>query len=340
MSAHLDALVRELADAVKGDPDDLPLRLRKAVIFAQSPLTAKIGGSTVAVPVQATGPIPPNGTICWVLESGPRRVLLDAHRTALGGTDHRSLSSARFSQAMTLGPGYSGPSSQTGWDWNGSTVRWGGRILTIAAGRGPLWASAGYFQFAVPADGTVINGTGGAADVTVSGGRIPISIHQALYAVPVIGGGPADYTYRLYGYTSGEFYIPDHAIFICANSENDGVLRTCDGQAIDYWRNVSYLNGWTTYDANHHPGQYRKHNGMVQLRGLIRSGTMGADAFVLPVGYRISDGPDATVNNVHFGVLSNALPGDVWVRGDGGVLIAKGDPAWVELAQITYPAFG
>lgn len=82
MTAHLDALVRELADAVKGDPDDLPVRLRKGVVFAQSPLTVKIGGSAVAVPVQATGTIPANGTVVWVLESGPRRVLLDSQRKA------------------------------------------------------------------------------------------------------------------------------------------------------------------------------------------------------------------------------------------------------------------
>lgn len=81
MTAHLDALVRELADAVKGDADDLPVRLRKGVVFAQSPLTVKIGGSTIAVPVQATGPIPANGTVVWVLESGPRRIMLDAART-------------------------------------------------------------------------------------------------------------------------------------------------------------------------------------------------------------------------------------------------------------------
>lgn len=86
MTAHLDALVRELADAVKGDPDDLPVRLRKAVVDGQSPLAVRIGGSTVAVPVQATGPIPVNGTVVWVLESGPRRVMLDANRAAVLST--------------------------------------------------------------------------------------------------------------------------------------------------------------------------------------------------------------------------------------------------------------
>lgn len=79
MTAHLDALVRELADAVTGDTDDLPVRLRKAVVHAHGPLTVRIGGSTVPVPAAATSvTLPAVGAVVWVLESGPRRICLNS----------------------------------------------------------------------------------------------------------------------------------------------------------------------------------------------------------------------------------------------------------------------
>jgi hypothetical protein len=70
------AAVRELADFLLAGQDDYPPVLRKGVIDTVNPLTAKIGGSAVAVPVQATGPKPVAGAVVWVLESGPRRILL------------------------------------------------------------------------------------------------------------------------------------------------------------------------------------------------------------------------------------------------------------------------
>ncbi len=63
------------------------------------------------------------------------------------------------------------------------------------------------------------------------------------------------------------------------------------------WVNVSLLNGWVVYDNLYGPSGYsglatapliRRKNGVVYLRGLIRSGTLGTPVFQLPVGYRPS----------------------------------------------------
>ena len=52
------------------------------------------------------------------------------------------------------------------------------------------------------------------------------------------------------------------------------------------WQTPTYQNGWVNYDNLYGPAGYRRIGGITYLRGLIRSGTMGAVAFVLPGGYR------------------------------------------------------
>lgn len=54
------------------------------------------------------------------------------------------------------------------------------------------------------------------------------------------------------------------------------------------WIGVSYQNSWVNYGgATYAPVTYFKDkNGMVHLRGLMKSGTCGSTAFTLPAGYR------------------------------------------------------
>jgi hypothetical protein len=62
---------------------------------------------------------------------------------------------------------------------------------------------------------------------------------------------------------------------------------------IEAWKTVGsdggltiFGNNWSPYSASY-PPQYRKRpDGVVELRGLLKSGNTGQSAFVLPVGYR------------------------------------------------------
>lgn len=48
----------------------------------------------------------------------------------------------------------------------------------------------------------------------------------------------------------------------------------------------AYQNGWINYGAPYQVGQYRKRGDIVEVRGLIKSGTIGAVAFTMPAGFR------------------------------------------------------
>ena len=53
------------------------------------------------------------------------------------------------------------------------------------------------------------------------------------------------------------------------------------------WTNASMQNSWVVYDtARYTPGYFKDEHGIVHLRGLIKSGTVGASCFTLPAGYR------------------------------------------------------
>lgn len=55
---------------------------------------------------------------------------------------------------------------------------------------------------------------------------------------------------------------------------------------IPRWIAPTFLNGWTNYGAGFQDAQYRKVGDDVQVRGLIKDGTIGVSAFDLPAGFR------------------------------------------------------
>lgn len=103
------------------------------------------------------------------------------------------------------------------------------------------------------------------------------------------------------------------------------------------WIVPTMTNGWLTYDADpggwSGPGYYKDSAGVVHLRGLIKSGTVGASAFTLPVGYRPADG------NLLIGTISNGAVGRVRVSTDGTVMPeSPSSNAWVALDSISFRA--
>lgn len=74
-----------------------------------------------------------------------------------------------------------------------------------------------------------------------------------------------------------------------------------------------FANGWGNFGASYAPAAYWKdENGIVHLEGLIKGGSLGIAAFVLPPGYR----PD---NDRIFPAYSNNTFGTIQVTTDGSV---------------------
>lgn len=100
------------------------------------------------------------------------------------------------------------------------------------------------------------------------------------------------------------------------------------------WIAPTFQNGWVNYDiATYEPAGYMKDSlGFVHLKGLVKSGTVGAvPVFTLPAGYRPSK------QNL-FPTVANENHGTIYVRPDGVVQVTFGSNAYVSLSGITFKA--
>lgn len=92
------------------------------------------------------------------------------------------------------------------------------------------------------------------------------------------------------------------------------------------WQAPTLLNSWTNYGGGFSEAAYYKDSlGMVHLRGMVRGGAIGSNAFVLPVGYR----PGATLYIA--GVTSGSAVAIISVAPDGVVKFDQGSSAYVSL---------
>lgn len=95
------------------------------------------------------------------------------------------------------------------------------------------------------------------------------------------------------------------------------------------WTNVSLQSGWT-YDGTYSPGSYYKDaDGVVHLRGLMRSGTMGAIMFNLPEGMR----PSRTLLKTG---VSNSAASRFDIHSNGNVVAVSGSNGWFSLDGATF----
>lgn len=102
-------------------------------------------------------------------------------------------------------------------------IKWSSRFIVITQGRGAHFSTAGYYDINCPAAGTVITGVGGATNVTVTAGGIPLGAWQALYYIMDVNSSQitAAANFRIASYTSA-LYIPSNWVLICTkNGDND-----------------------------------------------------------------------------------------------------------------------
>lgn len=91
-----------------------------------------------------------------------------------------------------------------------------------------------------------------------------------------------------------------------------------------------YQNGWADLGgANQVGGYYKDSFGVVHLRGVIISGTIGLTAFTLPAGFR-------PLANEVFAVASNTIYGQLAVKSDGTVIPAVGSNLLFSLSGVSF----
>lgn len=94
---------------------------------------------------------------------------------------------------------------------------------------------------------------------------------------------------------------------------------------------VNFLNGWTNYGSGYNNAGFMKDSdGFVHLKGLIRNGTVGQTAFILPVGYRPSSRP-------LIGTITSSLNvGRIDIQTSGAVTMQNGSSSWISLDNIRF----
>ena len=92
------------------------------------------------------------------------------------------------------------------------------------------------------------------------------------------------------------------------------------------------LNGWVNFGGGYNnAGFYKDRQGIVHLRGLLKSGTLTLPAFVLPAGYR-------PVAQEFFATVSNFAFGSIYIEPNGNVSPYNGSNVFIGLDGITFRA--
>jgi hypothetical protein len=93
---------------------------------------------------------------------------------------------------------------------------------------------------------------------------------------------------------------------------------------------TSYLNSWAHHASGREPQYAIDTLGFVHLRGLIKDGTVGSDAFTLPTGYRPAE-------RERFAIVADSAFGRLDVLDTGGVRpLSPSSNTWVSLDGIIF----
>lgn len=100
---------------------------------------------------------------------------------------------------------------------------------------------------------------------------------------------------------------------------------------------TSFLNSWVNFGSSNTTAAYSiDDSGIVRLQGLIKSGTIGSAAFILPTGFR----PQLTVRQaVTTFNGSNVVMGETFVDSSGNVTPSAGSNSYVSLDGITFRTY-
>jgi hypothetical protein len=95
------------------------------------------------------------------------------------------------------------------------------------------------------------------------------------------------------------------------------------------WATPTMMGTWVTFGPNNTPGYYKDSDGLVHLRGLVKSGTINTAIFTLPTGFKPS-------KNIVRNTVSNLGPARLDVRSDGLVMPVTGSNVWFSLDGVVF----
>lgn len=216
---------------------------------------------------------------------------------------------------------------------NDKGISWSKRFIIISTAKGSHWSTSGYFDIAMPPNGTVIPSASGGSSVTVANGRIIMPPWGALWYIPPVGSssGSVPANFRVTCYTDGgltaDWIVPDHWVLVATINEDatSPWVKWGTGEVTDYWRSLALVNGWVNYANEFALAEYQKKSGnRVEVRGLVKSGTANHIA-TLPVGFR----PAGTLI---FAVQCDPnVVGRMDIGADGGINRVTGSAAWFSI---------
>jgi len=219
-------------------------------------------------------------------------------------------------------------------------IRWSQKFMIASLGRGANFYTNGYLAIDMPPVGTVINGYGGApATTTVTSAGITMPVWGVLYYVPTFGtdGSTTDQTaWRMVGYSS-DFTVPAHWIPIAIRNYDLNMVYFGNGIGYTPWYTPTFTNSWVAFgNASYQNPQYRRNSmGRVEMRGLMKSGTVNVQAFMLPAGFRPVNGEIfVTAASTGIADLRVFVSGEVRVAG----YFAGGTNGSVSLSGVTFTA--
>lgn len=146
----------------------------------------------------------------------------------------------------------------------------------------------------------------------------PAGLLEVVVGVP---GSRVFQTYTVYNLTTGNTAAVWKRVLY-----NGNWLGWYPVAVLGAWQTPTLLNSWTHYESFAAPGYRLVGNDQVQLKGVLRNGTVGSgnSMFVLPVGCR----PTKTI--LMAGWHSSGLV-DVRVNSGGGVYVNAGSWSYVSL---------
>jgi hypothetical protein len=182
------------------------------------------------------------------------------------------------------------------------------------------FASVGHLDMDVPVSGTSITYYNGVTNtqttVTTNSDGFPLNDWEALWYVVTPGEAAAtdNSNYVITDYRNSNWKPNSNWLliaFVNGDSAHEEHLKFIPtGGTFHVWKAMPFVNSWVNYSSEYNPGgYYRDNNGIVRLRGLIKSGTNYIIA-TLPAGYRpgyriLTNGHTSTYDACRVDVLTN-----------------------------------
>lgn len=223
------------------------------------------------------------------------------------------------------------------WSWDGARIMWSGAIYFNGIGHHHNGLVNGKLKLTFPDINDKVY-IAGSTSYTMTGNGVFLNPGDALYcAIPPEGNWQdlSKYLFVVFAANTFDYQLPEWAVLICIHQQGSAgqaaSLRLGNGDEIDNWRNVTFLNSWTNWNAD--GVHYRREgNQTVRLQGLAKGSSKTANViFNLPVGFR-------PAYALFFGTIASDLWGAVVINTNGDVQFYQGTATWIALDNVTFVA--